>query len=479
MPDRFKSYLPYILWVLGLFFLAYMKIFQHELWKDEWQAWFVARDKSIGEILSFLYYEGHPALWYLYLKAFTWIPSVFEILPEYVIMSAHTILVAAYLYVLIIRFKLPLWLKLLSLCTYFVFFEYGLISRGYAFVILLGFIAAILIRENKTDKPAFGITLLLLCHTEVYGVFMALALGLFSLMQSGWSLSSPLPRFTGYLTGGVLLFIISVFPRSAGHVARTQPGAPGYFEQFLNSFQGNLSNTFLIGATPDTGAYGWSVTGILLSMLVLAVLVFLFKNDRKILITAGFFLSMMVLFGTLFFSGGVRQWGMSFVFFLMLLEISSILNDKRIIYQIVPAIFMLFAAIHGFRAVKTQFDIPFTNAKQAGHFIRENVPEKVPVVGINKFEITPVIGYAGRPFYELPDGVPFTYFRWVDKVYLPTENELHLFTRFKKVGGIVVISSRPLDSGRFPTAQLWKTFDATNYKRENYYIYSLPLKQQN
>lgn len=49
-------------------------------------------------------------------------------------------------------------------------------------------------------------------------------------------------------------------------------------------------------------------------------------------------------------------------------------------------------------------------------------------------------------FNELPDGVEFSYFRWVDKVYLPTETELKLFAQFKGVGGIVTISPKPLDA---------------------------------
>jgi hypothetical protein len=111
----------------------------------------------------------------------------------------------------------------------------------------------------------------------------------------------------------------------------------------------------------------------------------------------------------------------------------------------------------------------------AGQFIKEKIPEKVPIVAINKFEATPVIGYARRNFYELPDGVPFSYFRWVDKIYLPVENELKLFAKFKGVGGIVVLSPKPLDAERFPSLQLWQKWEDKNYKNENYYLYTLAL----
>ena len=58
---------------MGLIFLAIVgvKFGYHEQWKDEWQAWFLARDLNVPDLLGFLYYEGHPALWYLWMKPFS------------------------------------------------------------------------------------------------------------------------------------------------------------------------------------------------------------------------------------------------------------------------------------------------------------------------------------------------------------------------------------------------------------------------
>jgi len=44
----------------------------HEMWRDELQAWLIARDsKNILELFINLKYEGHPALWYLLLTPLT------------------------------------------------------------------------------------------------------------------------------------------------------------------------------------------------------------------------------------------------------------------------------------------------------------------------------------------------------------------------------------------------------------------------
>ena len=94
---------------------------------------------------------------------------------------------------------------------------------------------------------------------------------------------------------------------------------------------------------------------------------------------------------------------------------------------------------------------------------------------INKFETAPVGAYANRSLYELPSGEEFTYFKWLEKVYIPTQSEISLFTRFKNVGGIVLLSPNPIDPKRFPNAVLWQEFSNENFKRENYWLYSVAL----
>ena len=83
---------------------------------------------------------------------------------------------------------------------------------------------------------------------------------------------------------------------------------------------------------------------------------------------------------------------------------------------------------------------------------------------INKFETAPVGAYAGRSLYELPSGEEFTYFKWLEKVYIPTQSEISLFVRFKNVGGIVLLSPGPIDPKRFPNAVLWQEFSNENFK---------------
>ena len=51
----------------------------HEMWRDELQAWLLARDSiSITELFQNLKYEGHPGLWHLLLYPLTRISTIPE-----------------------------------------------------------------------------------------------------------------------------------------------------------------------------------------------------------------------------------------------------------------------------------------------------------------------------------------------------------------------------------------------------------------
>lgn len=464
----------YVCWLGFILIIGYFKYGHHELWKDEWQAWFVAKDKSLMQIFSFLYYEGHPALWYLYLKIFTFFAGIIDTVT--IIQTAHLITVAAGLYFLFVLFRLPLFFKILFALSYFLLFEYGLIDRGYFLVILLAFWSAWLLRQEQYSALQLGCVLFLLCQTEVYGVFMAVSFGIYILSGRKNMQVNLRQKDTTGLFLGLVVFVISVFPRTTGHVAKTRSKDLSFADNLLTSLQGNLSNTYLPGSTTDTFAYGWTVWGLIFSACCIIGLWYVFRNNKNLLATFGAFFIMMISFSVIFFLGGIRQWGMGFVFFISLLEIRNIDFRKEWLASLLLSISGFFNMIYGMKAMREEVRLPFTNAEKTGLFIKEKVPVRVPVVAINKFEATPVIGYAERKFYELPDGVEFSYFRWVDRIYLPSENELKLFGKFKGVGGIIVLSPKPLDTERYPSIQLWQKFDTLNYKKENYYIYTLTVR---
>ena len=455
-----------VIMILAVFWIKWE---YHELWKDEWQAWFVSKAKNLWDILSFLHYEGHPALWYLFLKPFTYAATLFSLSEEKVLSFAHFLPLILCYFIFWKKLTLPTIVKLAFGASYFLFIEYGVVNRGYVLVLL--FLLASVYFLQKNNEKGLAWSLLLLCQTEVFGVFMALGLGGYYYLHQGNKFRMPVQ----YLLVGLILFIISVFPRESGHIGKTQGKVYTWPDKLLTSFQGNLSNAYLPGLTPDTSTFGWNLAGLVISFILLAGFWIIWRKEKHLQYTffaVGF---MFLSFSMFFFVGGIRQWGLLALFFIALLSLTRAVFQSKISLGIVIFIGLV-QSFYGFQAIQVELSKPFSNARAAGLYISEKIPEKVPVVAINKFEATPVIGYAKRPFYELPSGEPFTYFKWVEKVYIPTQQELKLFARYKGVGGIVIISPKKLDPGRFNEAVLGKEFTADNIKNENYFLYTLSAK---
>jgi hypothetical protein len=456
----------HIVLIVTSLIIGTIKFFFHELWKDEWQSWLVARDLPLVKMISFMNYEGHPALWYLWLKPFTLLDSFVR--EDILLNIAHLFLVIAVMYYLLIKMEMPFLIKCLIIVSYFIFFEYGVVNRGYILVILFSLMAIHYFRAQH--MLYFGVSLILLCQTEVYGVILATALLIFYYLKNKFFDLRP------YVYGlvGLILFVLTVFPR----------GNKDDFERAYNKIitshhlsdvtQGHLANIFAIGLIDDTATVGYTRFGILLSFFIAVLTIYIFFKSKETNTMWVLGSMMFILFSLIIYAGGVRQWGMIFLLFMMCIELTpSLYTDRLRMGIIVTLLICPFA--HNLKAIVSDIRLPFSNALNAGKFIRKTIPKNVAIVAINKFETAPVAAYANREFYELPSGTPFTYFKWLERVYIPTQSELILFAKFKKARGIVVITHEPIDNQRFPLLKLWKKFDQENFKSEEYYIYLMQI----
>ena len=494
LNKKIPAAVEYIIFAIFITIYLQVKFSYHELWKDEWQAWLMARDMGWGELAGALYYEGHPALWYFYLKIWTYFSSGLN--DPLLLQSAHALLMVGVFYLIFFRLRFPFWFKLLLLLSYYPFFEYGIVSRGYALVMLLGYGIVLLLNDPEKHWKKLAILFFLFCQTEVYAVMMAGALLFYLFLEQrkdgNWKSALKNNAFQKIATSaflGLVVFIISVFPRgSSDDLSRAYLSEPLSGEVFFKGFQGMFANTFWIGSIQDTNVFGVSGLGQIFSLIILGGLVYLFYRDsekeflqKNILFTFLFFTAGYFIFLLTIYTGGVRQWGTYFIFFTLLLHLffekieSRALKLDYLQIGLLVSV-LLFQIRYTVLAVQKEVQFPFSNAKITAEFIQEKVPAEVPIVAINKFEVAPVVGYANRDFYALPSGETFTYFKWVEKIYLPPEQELKLFAEFKKVRGIIVISPKPLGEKRYPNLKLWQQFDNYNIKNEIYYLYTFQVK---
>ena len=153
--------LPDLLFVL-LAVYNVIRLFRHAMWRDELQAFMVAAASNTPlDLFAKLKYEGHPGLWHLLL----WVVTRFTTDP--VAMRVLHLVIALGDWVLVWRLSpfRPVG-KLLLLLSYYLFWEYFVVSRAYALGVLLGFGFAALQARRPTPlrDRGFRAVLLALCR---------------------------------------------------------------------------------------------------------------------------------------------------------------------------------------------------------------------------------------------------------------------------------------------------------------------------
>ena len=164
----------------------------HEMWRDEIQAWLLARDStSVFNLFANLKYEGHPGLWHLCLMPLS------RISHSPVMMQMFHLLITGTTVYLFVRYAPFNWFQKLLFCFgYFVLYEYAIVARNYALGMLLITVFCVLFKERYKRFIWVGCALLLLAHTSVHALIVTIAIGgaLFCEYVFGSRFSQPLNR---------------------------------------------------------------------------------------------------------------------------------------------------------------------------------------------------------------------------------------------------------------------------------------------
>ena len=311
--------------------LVVLQIAHHEMWRDEIHTWgMVLASPSLSDLFANLRYTGHPGLWYLLVWAASWFTD-----SPYAVQVVH-----AGISVLLIA-AIGLWSpfsrleKVLLLCSYFVLFEYTVISRNYGISMLLAFVYAQCRATQPERLYLNGFLLGLLANTNMFGLVLsgafACELALDMLIRRGWSVRAMI----GPLLRGAALYL----PLVALAVAAMVPAPDISWRSTGEPFQENFDLTRLgvivahnvaailpmhaldywIADRPShaspQGAIAVSAPVVLLAALpaLIAAYIIIFKDHRRLLIIPGLVFVGSAVIGQLIYSGEIRHWGINFV----------------------------------------------------------------------------------------------------------------------------------------------------------------------
>ncbi|MBZ5660958.1 MAG: hypothetical protein LAO08_11175 [Acidobacteriia bacterium] len=161
----------FVVWLGVVSFLAWT----HLVWRDEVRALSKAlQGDSVFAMLKALRGEGHPAVWYLLLRAaHTLVPRPEVLLLVSIVVAA----VAALILVLRAPFSLPI--LALILISRFSMYEYSVMARNYGISMLLLFLFAAFYERHRDRDCLLGVLLFLLANCNVHSVLLVGGLLLF------------------------------------------------------------------------------------------------------------------------------------------------------------------------------------------------------------------------------------------------------------------------------------------------------------
>ena len=199
-------------YVAGVAFVAA----RHEPWRDEAGAWLVARDASPAELFFLTRYVGTPALSYL-----VHMPLAKAGLPYASAKVVHVATAAAAVAVLLWAAPLPLVTRLAVAFSYPVAYEFGVLVRPYALLMLVLFAVAALWPARARRPLAFAALVALLMNVTVHGLILGLAIGAVALHDALLGDARPWPPRRGpalalaIMGAGVLLALAQLVPVGA------------------------------------------------------------------------------------------------------------------------------------------------------------------------------------------------------------------------------------------------------------------------
>jgi len=143
----------------------------HEPWRDEADAWLMARDASPLDVIRIAGHSGTPCLWYFAQMPFA--KAGFGFGAQAVLNVAIMVGAAA---VLLFRSPLPWIVRVPLLFGYYFAFEYSVVARNYGLGILFLFLLAARDRGRVESPVVYGALLGALANVSAHFFFIAMVL---------------------------------------------------------------------------------------------------------------------------------------------------------------------------------------------------------------------------------------------------------------------------------------------------------------
>jgi hypothetical protein len=463
----FSKYITYSnCLVLSFFVLSFIGILNHEMWRDETQAWLIAKDAStLTDLYENLKFEGHPGLWHLCLfliTKFTHNPFAMQFF--------HILISTAIVYLFVKVSPFNIVQKTLFTFSYFPLFEYNLISRNYNLGLLLIFLFCYLFTRKSRNYICLFSVLALLANTNVYSLIICLCLSatlMIDIFKTYRANNKKLNRkqVKNIIIGLLILFLgvglcifqlLPVALQDTGYNIQqnTEKEVISKFDYILTRlkdlayvFRGiwysyipipNFFKYHFWSNNIMTISDSMSFFVMFMSLYLFAFAIFIFIDKPIVLFlylsaTLGIF-----LFSWLKFLGTLRHHGHLFIILLTCIWISNFFDKSYNIPKTLQklsnsfkkhqkkiiTLILLIQMFSGLYAYSMDLIYPFSQSKAAAQFIQQKGLSEEFILGNKDAKVSPISAYIDKKIFYIEYNRLGSFFQNPQKKIIKNQSEL-------------------------------------------------------
>jgi hypothetical protein len=421
--------------VLALYTLMLgIAVWKHEPWFDEAQAWLLARDTSLWELISkYLRYEGSPGLWHLLLL----VPIRLGLPYVFLNITAAALAIAG-TYVFLYHAPFPAVIKVLYPFSYFAFYQYAVVARSYVLLPVLLFSIAALY-TNKMKRPiVYTVLLCLLANVSLHGVIITSALAaihFWDLMKE-WPVlrqSDRVKHMSLFVVLGGVFFLLKLQlqpPPDLISVAGFNKDLSNFYSKSLRIFSDSLASN---SSLPTAGTGIFTMLTNIFPGFVIILSLFWFILRKRLLVfllpASGVFLLFTVIYA--------HAWHQGVVYYIWLFALwlsysapyKTSLPPARAVKPVVTAAIAVVLAIQVFwssGALMYDYSNSYSASRSAAAYIKQNHLQDRKIYASNFHSISLLPYFKKSIFCNYSYQPPASFWLWSPKNTMYREPYLNL-----------------------------------------------------
>ncbi len=402
----------------------------HELWRDEANVWLLARDTTVGQLITEMKYQGHPCLWYLLVMPFAKFGLPFKTIS---VLSFCVMAVAAGLFVY--RAPFSRLTKMICLLSPIFSYYYPVVARNYCLIALLLVLLACLYEKRNENSIWYGLLLGFLVQADTIAIVPAGIISFMWLCECiGKSVKekSKQPLLVGIK--GLWIPLVSLFFWIVQFYQVSDSPEYGMRRLQLNEFLKeirNVSYSILSRMTGQDEKFGLVL--IILFLLAGVILSITIKNGWNMIVVIGMFL-FEVVFSIMIYQLHIWHYivicfVLIWCFWLGLSEAKKKENTNRWVVVLVRGLaegclillgitmFMRWNAPEENSSLRNALSGVYSDGVNVASYIEENVDTTDLIITTDVAEASTVQAYLGEGynFYYATTGQRNTYARYTSE----------------------------------------------------------------